>query len=435
MKYSNIHEETKRILSGSIRNEDRIRLRELAKRWIGFAMSDEMQEKKLAWKAVHDLNPIRPVILFETLSVSGFVKDEDLLCEDELLRNVERSMLYSIRQIETVNDDLVVEPYFRLAWKVIKPDHGVKIIEHHAENSMGYVSNFPIKTLEDISRLRARKFTVDREEPLGLKSKLEDIFGDILPVVIGNYDNFFPDTGFTAFTGNNFIGITMDLFKLIGYEKMMLWPIEYPDELHRVLAYLRDDKIRFYRWLKDENLLVLNTDNQLAGPSSYGYVSDLPQPGMKDVVDLKDLWVWPESQETTSISPEMFDEIYLPYIAEVANMFGLSYYGCCEAVDDRFEYISRAIPNLRTVSVSGWNDIYKMGEILGNDYVYCRKPTPALISGKSPNWDLIRKDMQDTFNAVKDGSLEIVVRDVYDIDGDMQRISQWVDMTRKIMGI
>jgi hypothetical protein len=45
----------------------------------------------------------RPVILFETLSVSGFVKEEELKCEDEL----------------------VLEPYFRLAWKVSKSDHGV----------------------------------------------------------------------------------------------------------------------------------------------------------------------------------------------------------------------------------------------------------------------------------------------------------------------
>ena len=334
-----------------------------------------------------------------------------------------------------MNDDLVLEPYFRLAWKVSKSDHGVKIIEHHAENSMAYLSNFPIKTISDISKLRPRTFSVDREEPLVLKARLEDIFGDIMPVMVGNYDNFFTDTGFTPFTGNNFIGITMDIFKLIGYENMMLWPIEYPDDLHQTLSYLRDDKINFYRWLKEEGLLALNTDNQLAGPSSYGYVSDLPGPGSKDRVDLKDLWVWPESQETTSISPRMFDEVYLPYIAEVANMFGMSYYGCCEGVDDRFEYIARALPNLRTVSVSGWNDLFKIGEMLGNDYVYCRKPTPAYLSGKSPDWDLLKKDMQDTFNASKEGSLEIVVRDVYDIDGDMPRISEWVEMTRSIIGI
>ena len=131
----------------------------------------------------------------------------------------------------------------------------------------------------------------------------------------------------------------------------------------------------------------------------------------------------------------MFDEVYLPYIAEVANMFGLSYYGCCEGLDDRIEYVSKALPNLRTVSVSGWNDLYKIGELLGNNYVYSRKPTPSFLSGKSPNWDRLKKDIEDTFKSAKNGSLEIVVRDVYDIDGDMTRISKWVEMTRSIIGI
>ncbi len=134
MKYSNIHVDQKRNLLKTIIAKDRVRLRDMAKRWMDIALSDDMQEKKSAWKSVHDLQPKRPVILFETLSVAGFIKEEELFCEDELLRNVERTMLYSIRQHETVNDDLVLEPYFRLAWKVSKSDHGVKIIEHHETN-------------------------------------------------------------------------------------------------------------------------------------------------------------------------------------------------------------------------------------------------------------------------------------------------------------
>ena len=94
MKYSNIHDDQKRDLSKAIHAKDRARLRDMAKRWMEIALSDDMQEKKTTWKSVHDLQPTRPVILFETLSVTGFVKDEELLCEDELLRNVERTMLY-----------------------------------------------------------------------------------------------------------------------------------------------------------------------------------------------------------------------------------------------------------------------------------------------------------------------------------------------------
>ena len=102
-KYSNVHEDQKRNLSKTIKAEDRARLRDMAKRWMEIALSDDMQEKKTAWKFVHDLNPKRPVILFETLSVAGFVREEELFCEDELLRNVEKTMLYSIKQQEKQN--------------------------------------------------------------------------------------------------------------------------------------------------------------------------------------------------------------------------------------------------------------------------------------------------------------------------------------------
>ena len=91
--YSNVHEDQKKNLSNTIKAEDRNRLREMAKRWMKIALSDDMQEKKSAWKSVHDLHPKRPVILFETFSVAGFIKEEELFCEDELLRNVERTML------------------------------------------------------------------------------------------------------------------------------------------------------------------------------------------------------------------------------------------------------------------------------------------------------------------------------------------------------
>ena len=116
-------------------------------------------------------------------------------------------------------------------------------------------------------------------------------------------------------------------------------------------------------------------------------------------------------------------------------MFGMTYYGCCEPLHDRIEYIIKALPNLRAVSVSGWSDLFKMGEILGKDYVYSRKPTPVFISGKNPDWERAGKDIKDTYEATKNGCLEVIVRDVYDINGDIPRIRKWVDMTKSILGI
>jgi hypothetical protein len=102
-------------------------------------------------------------------------------------------------------------------------------------------------------------------------------------------------------------------------------------------------------------------------------------------------------------------------------------------VNDRFEYIEKKIPNLRAVSVSGWNDFFAMGEMLGDRYVYSRKPTPAYISGPNPDWDLCRKDVKDTLEAAKNCNLEIAFRDIYTIDGDRKRLAEWVDMVRSMM--
>jgi hypothetical protein len=328
-----------------------------------------------------------------------------------------------------------LEPYFRVAWKVVKSDYGVKIEEHHAENSLAYLSNFPISTPGDIDKLKERTFEVDRELSMGLKERLESIFGDIMSVRLGNYDNFFPEIGYTPFLGNNFVGITMDLFKLVGNQNLMFWPYDHPEDLHRLLRYLTDDRIRLYKWLHKENLLVFNTDNQFAGPSSYGYVSDLPDPDSSEKVEFDKLWVWPESQETTPISPQMFDEFFLPYIAEVSNMFGMAYYGCCEPIDDRIEYIKKSIPKLRTVSISGWNDFAKIGEHLGSAYVHSKKPNPTYLSGPNPNWTDARKDIMDSFKACPGGNIEFIVRDVYNVNGDIKRLPEWVKMTKKAVGL
>jgi hypothetical protein len=148
---SNIHDEDAekklRIVAGP---RDRERLRELAGRWMQIAVSEDIKTKKKQWRAIRDLKPIRPMVLFETFSVAGFVTDADLICEDEILRNVEKTFVYGIRQYEEVKDDIVLEEYLRLPWRVIRSDYGVKIVEHHAENSMGYMSNFPIQTPDDL---------------------------------------------------------------------------------------------------------------------------------------------------------------------------------------------------------------------------------------------------------------------------------------------
>jgi hypothetical protein len=415
-------------------------LRELATKWKAHASDPVMPERKRLWKAVHDLKPIRPAILFETASVDGFVDPSELRCADPFLRAVERNMRDTVRHADDVGDDIVVEPYFRFGWQLVLPSFGVEVKQKPAlmgdnETSLGYTFNFPIEKPQDFSKLKKREFGVDREKTARFKAMLEDAFGDILEVRVGNYDPFVAEPGDEGFCGNFFFGLTWQIYRFIGNDGLLYWVYDAPETIHKLIAYMRDDRLAMFAFLEREGLLVPNTDTQMAGPRAYGYVSGLPGPDHKGPVKLKDLWGWAESQETINISPAMYKEFILPYQAALASRFGLIYYGCCEPVHDRLALLVEGIPNLRSVSVSGWSDLERVAEMLGNRYVYSRKPTPALVTGANPPWHLAKEDMLKTYKATKNCCVEILFRDLYTVNREMGRIAEWVRMTKAVFGI
>jgi hypothetical protein len=420
--------------------KDKKVIRELAGRWRSLSSDPVMQERKRLWKAVHDLKQERPAILIETSSIDGFVGPEELQSQDPFLRAVERNMRENIRHAEEVGDDVVLEPYYRIGWHVNYTSFGVQVETKPAvvpkdEIALGYTFNFPIQTPEDVELLKKRTFSVDREKTDQRRKVLEEVMGDVLPVRVGNYDPFLADWGDEGFTGNFFFGLTWQIYRFIGNNGLLYWLYDSPETIRRLMRYMHDDRNALFDFLEREKLIAPNTDNQMAGPRAYGYVSDLPGPESDGQVKLKDLWAWAESQETTIISPQMYQEFFLPHLAGLSARFGLVYYGCCEPVHDRLQLIMAAIPNLRSVSVSGWSDFKKVGEMLGRKYVYSRKPTPAYLSGANPDWGLVERDMRRTYEAARDCNLEILVRDLYTVNRDRPRLKKWVEMTRSIFGI
>jgi len=399
-----------------------------------------MNERKRLWKAVHDLKAERPVILVETDWIEDFVSESELLCQDPFLRTVEQKMRITIRQAEKLDDDIVIEPYYRLGWKMLFSDYGVPVEIYSSiqqPKSIAYRFSFPIETPDDVAKLKKRTFDVDRDKTRVLAQTLQDVMGDILPIAPGNYDPFayefdVGEFGDLGFNGTFFFGLTWQLYRFIGNDSLFRWVYDAPEAIHDLMKYMLDDRIALFEYFEKQGLLALNTDTQMAGPRSYGYVSDLPESGSTDDVKLENLWGWAESQESQGISPEMYGEFVLPYLAKLSEKFGLIYYGCCEAVDNKLEMIMNAIPNLRSVSISGWSDFAKCAEMIGKNYVFSRKPIPAHISGPTPHWDLMEKDMKDTYAVAKDCNVEILYRDVYTIDGDISRLRKWVDMTKSI---
>ncbi|HTP59950.1 MAG TPA: hypothetical protein VMM82_13595, partial [Spirochaetia bacterium] len=378
-------------------------LRRLAARWTEHAASPVMAERRRQWRAVKDLRAEKPMILVETCMLSDYIGRDELVCSDPFARNVEKSLLETVRHADEMGDDIVVEPWFRVPWALEVSDYGVPIQAHHAVatdgSDVGYSFNFGVQSEKDALKLHQRSRCVNRRESLHQKELLEDAFGDILPVRLGGWDPFNPESGYRPWLGNLYGGLTMDLFKLIGNDNLLTWVYDNPALLHRIMTVIRDDRKAHFKFMEKEGLLYANTDTWMPCPGSYGFVSDLPGEADGGKVTLGDCWCWTDSQESAPISPAMFQEFFLPYIAEVTRPFGLTYYGCCEAVHDRFHLVRKAIANLRAVSVSGWSNLQVMGELLGAEYVYSRKPTPAYISGPNPDWELLKKDVGKTLEA------------------------------------
>jgi hypothetical protein len=420
--------------------QDRRTIRELAARWAELAAGPVMAERKRGWRALHDLRPERPMILIETQTVDGFVAEDELVCADPSLRVIERNMRDQIRHADEVGDDLVLEPYYRIGWDLVYSDWGVDVHQEQApvgegEIPLGYTFDFPIKEPEEVSLLKTRTFAVDREATFARQRLFEDVFGDILPVRVGNYDHFRDLHGIETFLGNYFLGLTWQLYRFIGNDGLLYWLVDSPEAIHRLMEYMTSDRERMFDLLERDGLIVPNTDSQMAGPRAYGYVSELPGPDTPGPLALGDVWCWAESQETTMVSPAMFAEFFLPYLKRLTDRFGLVYYGCCEPVDDRLEALMAAMPNLRSVSVSSWASFDRVAEMLGQRYVYSRKPNPVPLSGPEPHWERAEDDLRRTYDAARDCNVELLFRDLYDIAGDVPRLTRWAALARSVFGM
>jgi len=418
--------------------DDRRVIRDLAARWAELAAQPVMAERKRQWRALHDLQPERPMILFETSSIDGYVALDELRCVNPTLRAVEKTMRDNIRHAEEVGDDIVLEPYLRIGWDIESNGFGVDVVTTEAvvpedEVPLGYTFNFPIRKPGDTKLLHPRVFGINRARTLARSQLLEDAFGDLLPVRVGNYDQFLTEPPGESWAGNYFIGLTWQVYRFIGNDGLLYWLYDAPETIHWLMEYMTQDRERMFSLLEREGLIAPNTDNQMAGPRAYGYVSSLPGPDSAEPTKLRDVWCWADSQETTTISPAMYKEFVLPYIARLTARFGLVYYGCCEPVHDRLDQIIEAIPNLRSVSVSAWSDFQKVADMLGRGYVYSRKPNPVFMTGAYPEWDLVERDLRQTYAAARDCNVELLFRDLYAIDGDRARLARWVRLARSVM--
>lgn len=399
-------------------------LRDLLKRKRELSQDPRMQKRRDLWTRHASLDSRRPMILAETSGVlDEMVPQSGLRCEEDWARQMERGLRELIYRCENVQDDWVVEPRIEAPWFIEAGDYGVQteLVRGSNEGKLGsYHWEPPIKNLDrDFDKLHFRPMSVDHEKTIAWRTFLTEHFGDILPV---------ENRGMYWWTA----GLTWTAINLIGIEPLMMAMYDNPNGLHRLMAFLRDEFMHYLDWFEQEGLLPYNNQDDYVGSGSIGYTTELPKNGAKPgPARSQDLWGLSESQETVGVSPTMFEEFIFPYQEPVISRFGLSYYGCCEPVHNRFHVIKR-IKNLRRVSVSPWCHQEKIAAMMGRDYIFCRKPNPTLISTDVFSEEAIKEDLRATLRAAGHMPLELVMKDVHTLCDQPWRLGRWVTLAREV---
>jgi hypothetical protein len=142
------------------------------------------------------------------------------------------------------------------------------------------------------------------------------------------------------------------------------------------------------------------------------------------------MWGFSESQETVSVSPEMYEEFIFPHEKPILERFGLNCYGCCEPLHTRWHVVKRH-HNLRRISCSAWVDKEKMAEYLGNRYIFSMKQKPTIIATPSIDLDFIRKDIRSIFEITRGCVVEIIMKDNYTIGNRPENVVEWSRIARQ----
>ena len=398
--------------------KDRNILRDLAKRYLDICNTSEQQERRRRWRAHNSFKGDRPLIYVRAFAWSEMPQSK-CQCEDSFARGYEnffRNHLFW----DTFNDDSTFEPWVTVRAVYKHAGWGIGAKQMRSGMSGGsYKLDYPIKELDDIKKMKTPRHEIDEEKTAANEQRLQDVIGDIITI---NVDRGPAHRMWSA-------DISSNLGSLRGIENFMMDMMDHPKWLHQLVSFM--------------STAVLETHDQAEEAGDFGlcfhqnqsmtYAEELEDPAPNhNGVKRSQLWGYMAAQEFALVSPAMHDEFLLQYQIPILSKFGLAAYGCCEDLTQKID-ILRQIPNLRRIAVSPFADVAKCAEQIGRDYVMSYRPSPADMVGYGFDPDRIRKIMKRDLEVAKHCHVDITLKDVETVQGDPNRVHDWVMITRQVI--
>ena len=271
-----------------IKKTERKHLRDMAKKQLELANSEEMQKKEALWYAHNDCKTREPVVTLERWT---FNKEFEHLwkpvCKTDAARNLEHYFHSNMVQYEYIHDDTVMPKTFAVGigtW--LKPFNIDVKRERTIGETYAYAIDYEIKDLEqDFDKLQKSPTGCNFENAVKYKEFVEDIFGDILPVKL-------------SFTPG--VSLAQNIYNIMGLETMMLSMYDYPELFHEMMKKLTDEYLELWDYVEQNNYIRPNNFNVGIPQGTYGFSNELAK-DKEDNFTLGDVWGYMDSQETSEI--------------------------------------------------------------------------------------------------------------------------------------
>ena len=396
--------------------KDREVLRELATRYMSYALSDKNTEKRELWRALNNMNMQKPMITIDQmpwseLDVDGFLA---LKVEDPYFRKIEWKLRSEIYKWEHLPADMVLNPYIILPRPVSNTGFGISTMasdnDIHAQ-SHTFVDQ--LEEMEDIEKIKAPELHLNPDKEAEILAAAHEIFDGIAPLKW---------SGLMVHSG---LWDQISFWK--GVENCYFDLIDRPELIHAILDRYTNAHLALIKQINE--LGVYDTVSNMCH-CSYTFSDRLPAADYDpNHTTTQDGWTYSMAQLFTSVSPETNEEFELPYMSKLFACYGSVYYGCCERLDDRLHIIDR-MPNIRKISCSPWSDREHFAATLPKKYIMSNKPSPSFLASTTFDEDVVRKDIRRTIKAAKDHGLclELLLKDISTVKNDPQRLWRWSEI-------
>ena len=401
-----------------LQNKDKSIVRELAKQYMARVCSEKQEKMLERFRNTNDLKLVRPPLLMDEIPWYQMNIDGELtcLCEDAKAREAEMFFRKALYYMKHFKADNTFEPFFRIQRAVDSTGIGVQPKDADLKRTDS-INNIVSREYEDVledeavlEQMHDPVFTLRPDKDAANIEFYTELFGDAIPIRLYGF-------------GYLYHAAWDKITRYRGVEPIMIDFYDRPEYLHKIITKFTSAALAQLDFIEKN----LDVDNPLSLHCTLGIVSGLGESGLKAT------WCRSMAQSFGIISPDMFKEFEVDYLIPLAKRFAYTYYGCCEALDDKIDVLKR-IPNLRKIGCSPWANVEKCAEQIGGDYVLSRKPNPANVA-ISTDPEIIRRETEETVKAcIKHNCpYDITLKDISTVSHRPENLILWADTVSSVL--